>query len=483
MKLIKKIAAIMFAFMMIFSLSTNVKAEEATKGTITIKNAKKDETYTVYKVLTLDSYNPKSNLYSYLPANDAWKTYFENSGNQFMSLNKDGYVTMNYKDANVQELSQVLIKQAKIIADTNYEIRKEAKANKDGELVIEDLSLGYYVIDSTVGTLCALTTNHPNAIIEKKHNEPIVDKNIILENGEKSKINSAFYGESVTFETKLTLQPGAKNYVFHDKMSDGLSFQHGFVNIYASDTGLSPNATDYQLVYDSTGDGCSFHIVFTDEYLNKINKTLDITMGYQAIVNNNATINTAMKNEAWLTYGNKQETGKSTTETYTFGIPVFKYTNDGLTKKGLDGVKFSLYTNKECSENNILKFEENGQNYLYKKDNTGAITILNSQNGGYLNINGLKAGTYYLKEISTLDGYNKLKNPIKVVINQGNDGKPVINVDDKTEPDTRVEVLNNTGSILPSTGGMGTTLIYLIGGALVLGSGFVLINKKRAKAK
>ena len=215
----------------------------------------------------------------------------------------------------------------------------------------------------------------------------------------------------------------------------------------------------------------------------KFNKTISVV--YQVIVNESAPINQPMTNKTWLTYGdNSTKANESITETYTFGIPVYKYTEKVLgVKKGLDGVKFSLYTNENCIPESILKFKANGNDYLYSKDSTDTTDTLISSKGGFFNINGLKAGTYYLKEIATLDGYNKLENPIKVVVAQGENGKSVITTDENTQSVERVEVLNNSGSILPSTGGMGTTLIYLVGGALVLGSGFVLANKKRAKAK
>ena len=111
------------------------------------------------------------------------------------------------------------------------------------------------------------------------------------------------------------------------------------------------------------------------------------------------------------------------------------------------------------------------------------VTDLVSDANGNINLNGLSAGTYILEETKAPEGYNKLEKTIKVVVTKGEDGKPVIHVDDDTTSVEKVEVKNSTGSLLPSTGGMGTTLIYLVGGALVLGSGFVLANKKRAKAK
>lgn len=142
MKLIKKIAAIMFAFVMVFSLSTNAMAADSATGTITIENAKKGETYTVYRVLTLDSYDAASGRYSYLPANDAWKTYFEGAGNKYMKLNKDGYVETKYNDSNAQELAQALIKQAKEIAKTDKTYSPiEKQVTADGDLNISDLPL------------------------------------------------------------------------------------------------------------------------------------------------------------------------------------------------------------------------------------------------------------------------------------------------------------------------------------------------------
>lgn len=97
---------------------------------------------------------------------------------------------------------------------------------------------------------------------------------------------------------------------------------------------------------------------------------------------------------------------------------------------------------------------------------------------GKFKIYGLDADTYYLKEVTQPAGYNKLKDPITIKINdEGNiyvNGVSEANIGD-------VKVLNNTGSILPSTGGMGTTLFYIFGAILVIGSGVVLITKKRMK--
>ena len=184
-----------------------------------------------------------------------------------------------------------------------------------------------------------------------------------------------------------------------------------------------------------------------------------------------------MPNTAHLTYGDHSTTDNSQTNTYTWGIPVHKYTENGGNKVDLAGAKFILSTDEIPTETNALKFtKKTGSNYRF--DSTNGSIELESYTDGMINIQGLKSGTYYLKETKAPDGYNVLKTPIKIVV-KGDDktGQLIIKV--KDEVVTQVEVQNNKGSLLPSTGGMGTTLIYVVGSILVLASGIVLFSKRK----
>lgn len=183
-----------------------------------------------------------------------------------------------------------------------------------------------------------------------------------------------------------------------------------------------------------------------------------------------------MKNNTYLTFGeNNTKSNEDYTITKTFGIPVFKYTG---TNTALPDAKFILSTDPNCKDSTkTLKFKLNSDN-KYRYDEKKGTEELVSLADGMINIEGIKAGTYYLKETEAPKGYNLLKAIQTIEISD--DGSIKLNGELKTD---KVGVQNNTGSLLPQTGGMGTTLIYLIGGALVLGSGFVLMNKKRAKAK
>lgn len=492
MKLIKKIAAIMFAFMMVFSLGTNVKANTGSQttsgqtGRITITNVKKGETYNVYKVLTLDSYNRDKGLYSYLPANDSWKTYFSGEGNTYMHLNANGYVETSFTNDNAQELAQQLIKKAKEIAATDRSIKTEAPATNDGDLIIGNLPLGYYVIDSTVGTLCALTTTNPDVTFEEKHEEPTVSKRIDYSDSSDSTFETVKIGDSIHYSITIDVKPGATKYELHDKLDVGLKyFINPKSNKFSVDVSINDVANsngrendDYTFKFDNDEKN-AFTLTFKDEYIQKaLNKQIKVS--YFVQVTKDATVDDAIKNTAYLKYGDAHETTKVPTSVFTYQIPVYKYTGEGLTAKPLPGATFKLYKDTK-DDANLLGFDNKIDNvYKYNPNTEGAITSLVSGDDGYIKLDGLSAGTYILEETKAPDGYNKLENPITIVVTKNGEAKKITK---DGEVVTQIDVKNNSGTLLPSTGGMGTTLIYLVGGALVLGSGFVLANKKRAKAK
>lgn len=498
MKLIKKIAAIMFAVMMVVSMSCNVKADEGTTpttgktGTITINNAIPEQTYTIYKILDLESYSPKevngkeTGNFAYKPSSE-WKSFIEGGSVKDIYFTFDGEYVSWKENADPAAFAKLALDYAKqngnIVKTFN---KKSAPAASAGQttstLTFEVPSLGYYLVDSSVGSLCSLDTTKPAATIQEKNGVPSVDK-IITSGGVVSadgKSNSASIGDTVYFKTTITAQPGAQNYVLHDKMTDGLTF-NGNVEVKK---GESPVATsDYTLKTSGYIDDCTFEIVFGQTFCDGLQKDEKITVTYSATLNENAVIaGEGNKNETWLKYGenNNLETNHSTTDTKTFAVKVFKFykaKNDLTTEKGLPDANFTLSKNSDGTD--PIKLINKGSNTyrVAKKDETNTITEVITPDNGRFTIQGLGAGTYYLTETKQPAGYNKLSGPVTVVIDK--DGKVTVGGTEVTQ----VDVENKTGTVLPSTGGAGTTMIYLVGAVLVLGSGVVLVTKRRVKGK
>lgn len=506
MKLIKKIAAIMFAFMMVVSMSCNVKAEEGaspeTKGTITINNAIPEQTYTIYKILDLESYSPKvvngkeTGNFAYKPSSE-WESFIKGENVKDKYFTFEGEYVSWKENANPATFAKLALDYAKqnssIIKTFKVEKAPAASAGQTtSTLTFEVPSLGYYLVDSSVGTLCSLDTTKPAATIQEKNGVPSVDK-IITSGGVVSadgKSNSASIGDTVYFKTTITAQPGAQNYVLHDKMTDGLTFN----NKVEVKKGESPVATsDYTLKTSDFTDDCTFEIVFGQTFCDDLQKDEKITVTYSAVLNEKAEIGNVdkNKNETWLKYGenNNLETTHPTTTTKTFEMNVFKFYKDKKNsdkETGLAGATFKLTKDSQDAENIgfVKTSDKTATNDVYrvaKKGEAGTVTTITSPNSGEFTIQGLGAGTYYLTETQQPAGYNKLANAIKVEIT--NDGKVQVEKPEGLTTVDKVEVENKTGTVLPSTGGAGTTMIYLVGAVLVLGSGVVLATKRRVKNK
>lgn len=492
MKLIKKIAAIMFAFMMVVSMSCNVKAKDTEgvygqkDGSITITGALQGQTYTIYEMLKLESFS--GNNYSYTIAT-GWDDFFKEGadGAAYMKKDENGYMSFiagKDGDADRREFAQ----KALAYAREGHGINTQKKSPLEGKDTVEftGLNLGYYLVGSTTGSLCGLDTTHKTVEIAEKNSVPTVTKKII-EDTRLVETNTVNYGDIVNFQIDISIGKGAKNYLLHDKMDQGLTLNTSTlpnispINFHDQSNNNPRYNTDFT-VNTTPDDGCTFHVEFKESYLNTLTESVVLTGNYAATVNENAKINEAINNTTWLSYGDNQKTIESKTKTYIYGIKVFKYTKNGTSQEGLKDAQFKLFIDESCANEVNLKKDNDGVTYLVTNTKTGD-NIMTSPQLGKFEIKGLKAGTYYLKEIEAPKGYNKLANPIKITISQNDAKNQVVTVGDDTNPVDEVGVENKTGTVLPSTGGAGTTMIYLIGGALVLGSGVVLATKRRVKNK
>lgn len=431
------------------------------------------------------------NAYSY-KLNSAWNGFPAYSttidGNtvsatDFFSVNSAGYI--EWKEAK-KDAGADFAKLAKAFAVEKSIVCDATETATGATVTFTDLTLGYYLVDTSLGSLCSLDTTEPSVTIKEKNSDTTIEKKIVINGDEKVDSNSAGIGDTVNFSITITVKDGdPKNYVLHDKLS-GLTFDSDSLKVKIGARTLTPN-TDYTLETNPT-DGDSFDVTFTNGKL-KPNDVVVVT--YSATVAADATIAGAgNKNTANLDYNGKHSTKEETT-TYVWKLNVHKYTLDSTNKEvALSGAKFVLYRKDGTDKKYYAKLA--GGKIDGWVTNQSDATTLETTGTGDISIEGLNVGTYYLEETEAPVGYNKLTKPIEVKITATPDATGVSetveyrNQNDSTyTPATNaiVKVLNKAGTQLPSTGGIGTTLFYVIGGVLMAVAAVLLVTKKRMNNK
>ena len=477
----RKLVSILLAVAMVFAMTTALATQEGTLtgGSITINDAVPGQTYKAYQLLYLESYNKDAGAYAY-KANSAWETWLKTQ-TSYVSFDDQGYVTWveNADAAAFAKLAQV--EAAKMTADATA-TAPDAEAGKTYSTVsFTNLKLGYYLVDTTLGTLCSLDTTNPDVVMEEKNEVPTNVKTVEEDStGNYGEKNDADIGQTVNFKSTITAQAGAENYVFHDTMSAGLTYT-GVTGITLNDATV--DASNYTVVTEGLTDGCTFEVRFTQTFCDTLKANDQIVISYTATLNENAVIAGAGNpNTSKVSYGdssNTKYTPDSQTKTYTWDVDVFKYTMNGETEKALADAKFTLSKNSDGSNPIALVSEGNNVYRVAKTGETGTVTEVTTDTTGKFTIKGLDADTYYLTETAAPAGYNKLAGPVTIVI--GENG--VVNgTTEAPQGVDEVKVLNQSGTELPSTGGIGTTIFYVLGGVLAVGAVALLIAKRRTRA-
>lgn len=481
-KTIKKLMAALLAVALLCAMAVPAFAAEgtapaATTGTVTVQNVVSGKTYKIYRILDIATHDSDYSSVVY-KVNDNWKDFIKSTGNTYFT--------------SIDETTGVVVVKEKLTSENIADLAKAAKAwlgshdiTADGEqtagptdtsIQFTGKELGYYLLSSSewgtnnADAIFSLNSSSPNVTVQEKNGKPTIDKKII-ENNTAVKNNTAGIGDYVQFKLTVNVIDGKPtNYVIHDKMSAGLTF----VNTNEHPVGVTVgsralNATEYSF-NDSITDDCTFELKINDNILHPNDV---VTVTYYGQVNSSAVINGDNTNEANLTYGTDGNSTWEKTTTKVFGFKVFKHAGTDKTTL-LAGADFRLY--KTVGETTYYaQFDANGLLTGWTTDAASTGVTMTSNDKAALVLNGLDAGTYYLEETKAPDGYNKLTDPVTVTITE--DGKV-----NETANGT-VYVSNNAGATLPSTGGMGTTLFYVIGGGLMVAAVVLLVTKKRMENK
>lgn len=488
-KAMKKLMAALLAVAMVCAMAIPAWAAPATNGSITVKNTVDGKTYNIYKILNLETNGTGNDASSYTAfkykATTEWESFVGSS--IYLKSDKDGYVT--WKDtaenaADIEAFSKAAMKFAKDLTPVATKV-----ADSSGSVTFTGLELGYYLITSDVDTsskaLCMLSTTKPSATVQEKNGAPTVTKEVEYASGSWGQGNDGNVGDTVNFQTTINVTDGdPTNYVLHDQMSKGLTFNENSIAVKVNDTLI----TTYTVEYTNT-DKCTFEISFPNGTLHT-NDTVVVT--YSATINNDAVVGTTgNENETWLKYGDNGETTHGKTKTYTWSFNIFKYFTDSNNDMHyLANVEFVLYRKNADDKAEYAQFNSNNKLTGWTEAENEA-TKLKTNATSTVAVEGLDAGTYFLKEITTPGGFNGLTSDVEVKITSSCNiltgatyavEYKMVNEEGFTDTDEQEKVVpieNKRGTTLPGTGGIGTTIFYVIGGGLMAAAAILLVTKKR----
>lgn len=435
-------------------------------------------------------------------------------------------VVGGYLSSNAQGTTNTLV-----TANTSTCTHTDGKDKDHYDISVNDA--GYYLVkntavpDSTANTDTAYTNYIlevvGNVAVAPKTSTPSVTKKV----NDKAEADTAQIGETVKFTLtgKLPDNYGdykTYKYVFHDTLSEGLTYYTNTEN--ASDEKnikITIGGTDVTSSFTVTNNGQNLTI--TCDNLKDITSPVitadsEIVVTYYATLNEKATVgtNNPNTNKVYLEYSNDPNaTGEGTTgktpedtvKVYTFKLNVTKV-NSANQEDKLPNAKFVLATEKVTlgdintdgvpeNKTNLVAVTGTTPDFIVNPNpGTDASYVVSTDAQGTLNISGLKPGKYYLYETKAPEGYNRRTEPFEIVITatQTNETGEITDlsatVDSKNATvdlntgTVDATIANDAGSQLPSTGGMGTTLFYIIGGVLMAGAAIVLvIKKKRSSAE
>lgn len=527
MKTVKRALALVLALTLLLAMSATVFAADDTTYTITINNTTTGHTYEAYQIFAGDLAEKDGKT---ILSNITW-------GN---GITEAGKTTLGdaAKKAEALKTADDAAAFAKAVAP--YLQNPTTSAEGTGKYTISGLKAGYYLVKDTQAPADDFYSAYimevvSNVEAEPKGDKPTVDKNI-KDNGETTKVNEASIGDTINYEvtSKVPDMAGYNKYFFvlNDTMSKGLTFNND-VKVKIGEAELAANA--YDVTSTANGDGTTSIKIVLKNFI-QYTKDAAILVTYSATLNKDAEVGTtANVNEVNLVYSNdpnynytgenepgtnepKGETTKVQTETYTTELTITK--TDG-NNKILTGAEFTLTGNgvnivlvsessfEEAADGTYWKMKDNtytttdpntvgvdqtkydSTTVKYKKvttltEKTNTTTETNVKgfvdSDGKITFRGLGAGSYTLTETVTPAGYNTIE-PINFTISFDKATKKFSSNNESIQLGAdntfSTTIVNNAGAELPSTGGIGTTVFYVLGGLLVVCAGVLLITKRR----
>ena len=508
MRNMKRLASFLLTMIMVLNLSV---AAFADGFSITVTNTNDrisidENTYSAYRLMDLP-YNEEKTAYAYTIAEEFRDFVYVADGISYSGDNLVNYIQTLQDDSD--ELNAVAAEALEYVEENKVE--KAGTAEADGKSAVINLSkAGYYLVTGTakaekdvmVTAACALTTTDPSAEIRVKADAPTIDKVIVKSDADNGNGTAQDVGSTVRFELHSQVPDmtgyDTYQYVVTDTMSSGLTFQSD-VKITIDGTALS--AADFTVKQD----GQTFTITFNDFIEQRAHAGDEIVITYSAVINENALYTNMETNTVSLQYSNNpyddasgETTPPAKVYVYDFDIVIDKFaadtTGDNADNERLADAEFVLYKTVDGvnfyyaydAENKAVTwYELNDGETVAEAVTGGKITVAETDVNGAASFRGLDTGDYYLLETKAPDGYNALKEAVTVAItaSYNEDGTIASSSAFVGENDGQFSqtaaIENSTGAQLPSTGGIGTILLYVIGSTMTLMAIVVLVVRKR----
>lgn len=457
MKKIRNVMTLLLAALALLFTGSQVFAD--TTGTITVQNASKGQTYTLYKLFdatvgdngaiayTLPDGKTKAQVSTYFDVDDA------------------GNVT-------AKEGLDVSTNAFKTWAEGFGTIVGEPKTATSNTVTFDNLGFGYYFIKSSLGAVITVDSTNPNATINDKNTTaPSIPDGDggkkILVGGSATDTTTAKVGDTVNYQIKFNATNYVTSSATDSKLITGytitdtpsnVAIDESSINVKVGNTTISSNITKS---VDSNTGVMTINLTWASEGNSLYNSPAEVVITYNGVVEPGAA-DAAATNQADISYTTADGTttfdddDETTVNTYQFTLNKTDGTNS------LTGAEFKLY---DAADNgNEIAVVKDGNHYRVAKSGESGVVI----EAGSVDIKGLKGDTtYYLEETKAPNGYNKLTGRQAVAIS--------------TTAANTAEVVNHKGTELPSTGSFGTKMLYVVGASAILVAFVYMVAKRRVK--
>ena len=500
MKRTKRILALVLAFVLCMAMGTTAFAAgqddtAAPDYSITVQNAKAGETYSAFKMLDLnvdDPTDPKAFRYT---VNPAWTAFAQTDAfKAIYTVDLQGYVTTTQTDqpawSGESNFSKLIDAAAKYAADNHIPAAGSVTVAAGADTgKIELTQAGYYVVTSTLGTRAMIESTPSKAAvtINEKNEEDSIEKTVKEDSTQEyGESNDAQVGDTIEFKSKVTVAARSINVKVHDTMDSGLTLNPNSIKLY-TDEALTTEYTGATIKTGSDAGDDTFTIEIPDSFAATAIASQQLFIVYTAELNKAAVKKddsgvaiVGQKNKTTVTFGQSTTSTEETTTTTTHKFEVHKYSNSPQVDPLADAV-FELKKNGVVV--NLMKLDNN--NYRVVDDTETGAASSHANDGEIADIPAnsivsdfvtVSSGNIVIWGVDSDKDYTLVEKQAPKGYNMIAGDNPV---DVKTDDQGKVDAENNTGAELPSTGGIGTTLFYVIGGVLVIGAAVLLIAKRR----